>query len=127
MQDREYGQTLDSINEKWEELKKYKKTDKPAKTNEKLELEAALNNLQAKLKLNNRSPFQPPEELAPATIDKLWDNLGNEETQRSDWIRKEIERQRRIENLVFILIVFVFVLINIIFRHLDSGERQRLC
>jgi len=99
MRDRDYGQTLDSINDKWEEFKNYKKQTKPAKTEEKLDTEASLNALQAKLRLNNRPPYQPPTELSLETIDKLWKQLSNEETERADWIRREIERQTRIENL----------------------------
>ncbi len=62
-------------------------------------MEAALNALQAKLRVNNRPLFVPPQELSLPTIDRLWQRLGEEENARSDWIRREIERQIRIEGL----------------------------
>lgn len=95
--DRNYDYTLESIEAKWDEFKDYKKSVKPPKTQEKLEVETHLNQLQAKLRLNNRAPYQPPEHLTTKAIDNLWNQLGQEEKERSEWIRKELERQQRLE------------------------------
>jgi actinin alpha len=99
VQDRQYDNTLSGIEAKWEEFKNYKKVDKPEKTNEKLGVEAALNSLQALLRVNNRPPFVPPENLSPQTIDSLWNQLGDEEKKRGEWIRYEIEKQQKLEQL----------------------------
>jgi actinin alpha len=97
--DRNYDNTLQGIEGKHDELKGYKKQTKPSKTQEKLELEAALSQLQAKLRLNNRAPFQPPEHLTTEAIDAVWQGLNKEEKERAEWIRKETERQQRLEAL----------------------------
>jgi actinin alpha len=99
MKDRNYENTLEDIEKKWEEFRNYKKNIKPQKASEKLDVEATLNSLQAKLRVNNRLPFQPPENLTPTAIDQLWNVMGNEENERSKWIRKELEKQHKIENL----------------------------
>ncbi len=71
-QDRSYDNTLNGIEHLWEELKKYKKVTKPNKTNEKLNVEIAFNSLQAVLRVNNRPPFQPPENLSIPHIDLVY-------------------------------------------------------
>lgn len=97
MQDREYDQTLSGIQGKWDNFKDYRRKTKPEKTAEKIATENSLNQLQAKLRLNNRQPFVPPEHLTPQAIDQLWNGLGQDETDRSEWIRKELDRQIRLE------------------------------
>lgn len=99
MQDRKYDGTLVGIERKWEDFKKYKKNTKPAKTNERLDVESAYNTLQALLRVNNRPEFVPPEEFSLGAIDRNWNKLSDEETKRADWIRREIERQRKLEIL----------------------------
>jgi len=64
-----------------------------------LNVEVAFNSLQALLRVNNRPPFVPPEEFSLPHIEKLWNKLAEEETKRQEWIRKEIERQHRLEQL----------------------------
>jgi len=98
-QDHTYGNTLKSIEEKWEDQRKYKKTTKPEKSNEKLSVEGALNTLQAKLRLNNRKPYEPPAEYTTENINKRWNQLGDEEREREKWIRTELERQHRLEQI----------------------------
>jgi hypothetical protein len=94
-----YDNTLQSIERLWEEFKTYKKTVKPEKTNEKGNVEAAYNNLQALLRVNNRPAYVPPSDLTLAEIDKIWNGLGEEENRRAQWLRKELERQQKLEIL----------------------------
>jgi len=99
LQTRDYDNTLAGAENLLEALKEYKKAIKPVKTENKLALEALLAQLQAKLRMNNRAPYSPPENLTPQAIDALWETLGKNEIARGEFLRKEIERQRRIENL----------------------------
>jgi len=55
--------------------------------------------LQAKLRINNRPPYQPPSDVSLEHIENLWGQLGAEETARDEWIRKEWERQSLLEQL----------------------------
>jgi len=64
-----------------------------------LNVEVAFNSLQALLRVNNRAPFNPPENLSLPNIDKVWNRLRDEETKRGEWLRREIERQHKIEQL----------------------------
>ena len=99
IEEREYDNTLNGIQSKWEDFKQYKKTEKPAKTNEKLEVETAYNTLQALLRVNNRPPYVPPEQYSLSALEDAWKKLGGEEVKRSEWLRKELERQQRLEIL----------------------------
>ncbi len=90
---------MESVQKLWEQLKEYKKTEKPAKTNDKLGLEESFNNIQTKLRVNNRPPFVPPQGLDLQTIEQLWNTLGQTEGERTEWVRKEIERLLRLENM----------------------------
>jgi len=99
LQSRDYDNTLAGAENLLMMLKEYKKDVKPGKTENKLELETLLAQLQTKLRMNNRAPYQPPENLTSNAIDALWEQLGKNEIERGEFLRKEIERQRRIENL----------------------------
>jgi len=99
MKDRNYENTLQSIEEKWDQFQNFKKNTKPEKTAEQLSLEANFNSLQAKLRVNNRPPYVPPAELSLKALDDLWNTLRQEESSRADWLRKEMDRQLRIESL----------------------------
>lgn len=99
MNERSHENTVESVEGLWEKHRDYKKTTKPEKTNEKLGVEEAFNNLQAKLRVNNRPPFVAPEGFDPKDIDQLWNTLGSSEVERADWLRKELERLQKLENL----------------------------
>jgi len=94
-----YDNTLAGVEREWDALNAYKKSAKPEKANEKLDVESAFNSLQAKLRVNNRPAFVPPEHLSPKALDGLWRGLAQAEKERADWLRKELERQQRLENL----------------------------
>jgi len=99
MQHHSYDNTLAGVEREWDALNAYKKSAKPEKANEKLDVESAFNSLQAKLRVNNRPAFVPPEHLSPKALDGLWRGLAQAEKERADWLRKELERQQRLENL----------------------------
>jgi len=52
-----------------------------------------------KLRSNNRGAFVPPEGTSPSDIQKLWDALLAAERERDDALRKELERQERLDVL----------------------------
>jgi len=98
-QDRTYDNTLAGVESKWDDHKSYLKNVKPGKTREKLDVEAQLNQLQAKLRLNNRPAYEPPAHLTNEAIESLWQKLSVEESARDEWIRKEWERQSLLEQM----------------------------
>ena len=96
---RDYDNSLEGIEDQFNKQAQYKKSIKPKKTQEKAEVETAYNVLQAKLKVSNRPPYTPPEELSIPAINTAWSGLGTEEQQRSKWINEELELQRRLASL----------------------------
>jgi len=98
--DRDFGDSLESVEGKLGEFSAYRKDEKPPKTKEKLDLAAELATLQTKLKVQGRPQYTPPAGLGTDEIDGLWTTLGEEETNRVAALRKELERQQRIKALV---------------------------
>jgi len=74
-----------------------------------LEVEALFNNLQAKLRVNNRPPFVPPTELSLRSIDDNWN--GRPKMKQIDLFGFEVNLKDNKE-------------LNILL--LDSGEKLLL-
>jgi len=81
------------------DLNDHKQNQKPPKAAEKLALEALFNNIQLKLRSNNRPAFVPEGGRNPADIAKTWDALHSAERDREDALRKELERLERLDLL----------------------------
>eukprot|EP01114_Cavostelium_apophysatum_P023733 TRINITY_DN903_c0_g1_i2.p1 TRINITY_DN903_c0_g1~~TRINITY_DN903_c0_g1_i2.p1 ORF type:complete len:941 (-),score=409.02 TRINITY_DN903_c0_g1_i2:2112-4934(-) len=99
LKDREFPNDLAGIKNTINEFNDYKQNEKPPKGAEKLELEALFNSIALKLRSNNRDTFVPPEGTSPSDIAKLWDHLAQCERDREDALRKELERQERLDLL----------------------------
>lgn len=65
MDDRSFGDSIDSIQQQLDAFRDYKTQEKPPKASTLAELETAFNALQAKLRLNNRPSFTPAAGLSP--------------------------------------------------------------
>eukprot|EP01132_Coremiostelium_polycephalum_P011567 gene11567-14169_t len=97
---RDFGESIESVQNHMTALKDYKNTTKPEKGQEVLELESIFNSLQTKLRLNKREPFVPPTGLSPSEIDQSWSALEKSEQDRADALRKELKRQKLIAYLL---------------------------
>lgn len=78
-----FGETLEQAMETSKEFREFVVSLKPEKAGEKLDLEAMLAEIQTELKVNDRAPYVPPEELKPESIDLIWDHLGAAEKRHA--------------------------------------------
>ncbi|EGC35011.1 hypothetical protein DICPUDRAFT_47922 [Dictyostelium purpureum] len=100
LEGRDFGESIESVQQHIASLKAYKNGEKPPKGQEVLELEAIFNSLQTKLRLIKREPFVPPQGLSPSEIDQLWTHLDKTEQEHQDALRNELKRQKKIAVLL---------------------------
>jgi len=100
MEDRNFPQDLEGLQGLLDAFKEFKSNEKPPKSKDLTELEAAYNSIQTKLRLNNRPPFVAPEGLSPEDIDRLWLRLEKAEQERAEALRAALRRQRKIDYLL---------------------------
>lgn len=99
-EDRNFGDTADSIQQQLDAFKDYKTHEKPPKATELGDLESSFNALQAKLRLNGRASFVPAEGLSPSELDALWLKLEKAEQDRAEALRAALRRQRKLDYLL---------------------------
>jgi actinin alpha len=99
MQDRTFDNTLEGVRNKIGDFKGYRSDEKPPKTADKATVEALFNNINLKLRANNRPPFDPPTGLSPSDIEGLWSKLGQEEVAREAALIEELRRQEKLAHL----------------------------
>lgn len=99
-EDRNFGDSTDSIQQQLDAFKDYKTQEKPPKATELGDLESSFNALQAKLRLNNRASFVPAEGLSPSELDALWLRLEKAEQDRAEALRAALRRQRKLDYLL---------------------------
>jgi Ca2+-binding EF-hand superfamily protein len=99
-EDRNFGDSVDSIQQQLDAFKDYKTNEKPPKATELGDLESSFNALQAKLRLNNRPSFTPSEGLSPQELDALWLKLEKAEQDRAEALRAALRRQRKLDYLL---------------------------
>jgi len=99
-EDRNFGDSTDSIQQQLDAFKDYKTQEKPPKATELGDLESSFNALQAKLRLNNRPSFVPAEGLSPQDLDALWLRLEKAEQDRAEALRAALRRQRKLDYLL---------------------------
>eukprot|EP01126_Amoeba_proteus_P003380 TRINITY_DN11120_c0_g1_i6.p1 TRINITY_DN11120_c0_g1~~TRINITY_DN11120_c0_g1_i6.p1 ORF type:complete len:1550 (-),score=454.30 TRINITY_DN11120_c0_g1_i6:80-4675(-) len=97
--DRHHDNTLLDVEEKIGEMKTYKTGEKIERQTQKNDLEALLNQINLKLKSNNRQAFCPSEGLTTEEVDGLWNILGSEEVNRDEWLRNELAKQMKLNLL----------------------------
>lgn len=100
LEDRNFPEDLAGLQSLLDAFKDFKSNEKPPKSKDLTELEAAYNSIQTKLRLNNRPPFVAPEGLSPDDIDKLWSKLEKAEQERGEALRAALRRQRKIDYLL---------------------------
>jgi len=87
MNDPDFGSTASEAKEKFEAHKNYLFSEKPQKAAQKLDLEALFANIQTKLNVYGRSPYQVPNGLSTEDIDFAWDKLEQTEKRRGRAVR----------------------------------------
>ncbi|EGG22160.1 alpha actinin [Cavenderia fasciculata] len=112
LESREFGDSVESVQQFIQEYNNYKNSQKPPKAQDLLELETIFNGLQTRLKLNKRDPFSPPQGLHPNDIDQLWAALEKAEQDHSEALRRELKRQKQIS--------FLLIKYNRILKKLDA-------
>jgi len=88
LSDNHYGDTLEESKEHFQSFRNFIVGEKPSKSAEKLDLEILFAEIQTELKINDRPPYSPPEELSPDSIEKNWSKLAAVETHRGQKIRE---------------------------------------
>lgn len=84
---------------KLEDLRNYRKGEKPPKAEDKGSLETNFNTLQTKLRLSNRPAFLPSEGKMINDINDAWGRLENAEKDYEDWLLIEMRRMERLDHL----------------------------
>lgn len=98
--DRNFGDSLDTIQQQLDAFRDYKTNEKPPRAANLGELETTFNALQAKLRLNNRPGFIPSSGLSPQELDALWLKLEKAEQDRAEALRAALRRQRKLDYLL---------------------------
>jgi len=85
--DTDYGSTASEAKQKFEAHKQFLFGQKPTKAAAKLDLEALIADIQSKLTVYGRQPYQVPNGLSTDDIDAAWDRLEAAEKQRGRAVR----------------------------------------
>lgn len=99
MKDETNYSSIDALKEGVNVFSKYKAEEKPPKSQEKLDLENHYSSLQTKLRLNNRPAYHPEEGLLVSNIETNWNCLGDSEKHRSNFLKEEQIRLKKMERI----------------------------
>jgi len=90
-----FGDSLESANDAFNQLRHFVTVDKPPREGEKMDLEALFAEIQTTLKVNGLAPYTPPEDVTPERIQKAIDLLT--EDQNAQGVKVRENRFRFIE------------------------------
>ena len=96
LNDRTFPNSLEGIQEELHSFKTYRTDEKPPKYNEKSELEACFFNINSRLKELNQ-PVYSQEQVHE--LGRAWAELEKAEHERELALRKELQRQKQLEQL----------------------------
>jgi spectrin beta len=99
LSDRNFANMLTEIQQLMRDFKTYRTVEKPPKYNERGVLEVQLFNIQMKLQAAKQKIWYPPEGKLVSDINKAWVKLEAAEHGREVALRKELQRQERLEQL----------------------------
>ena len=83
---------MDEAKAAFEDHKRYITGEKPQKQNQKLDLEASYAEIQTKLSVYGRAPYNVPTGLSTEEIDAAWDRLEKAEKARGQSVRDAVFR-----------------------------------
>ncbi|KAJ5078327.1 spectrin beta chain [Anaeramoeba ignava] len=95
LDDHSFPETIDGVKKSLDEFKAYKKDEKPQLGSEKMEIESDFNQLQTRLKVNNRNPYEPEQGLSIEDNEELWNKLEQSEQERSKALRDKLQKLNR--------------------------------
>lgn len=90
--DRSFSDSSTAAKELFDAHKKYLTHEKPPYIVEKLDCEALLADIQTRLKLYGRPPYEPPEGLRPEDVDNAFSKLEQAERSRGAAVRDNVFR-----------------------------------
>ncbi|XP_073248143.1 alpha-actinin-1-like [Porites lutea] len=99
LQNRNSDGTLNDMQKKLDDLRVYRRSEKPPRVEEKGMLETNFNTLQTKLRLGNRPAYLPTEGKMISDINRAWGNLESAEKDYEDWLLTEMRRMERLDHL----------------------------
>lgn len=99
LEERATDNTLNVVQRKLEEFRRYRQTEKPPRVEQKALLETNFNTLQTKLRLNNRPAYLPSEGKEVADVASSWKKLETAERGFEEWLLSEMMRLERLEHL----------------------------
>jgi len=94
------GNCLKDVQDKQTDFGGFKKKEKPTQNTEKNDLELLLINLRAKQKNENLKVYDPPKEIATATIQGNWYNLETTQKKYEVALREAVARMKYLELLL---------------------------
>ncbi|XP_022253656.1 alpha-actinin-like, partial [Limulus polyphemus] len=99
LENRTADNTLNGVQKKLEEFRKYRRVSKPPRVEEKAKLETNFNTLQTKLRLSNRPAYLPSEGKMVSDIANAWKILETAEKGFEEWLLSEMMRLERLDHL----------------------------
>ncbi|EFP05872.1 CRE-ATN-1 protein [Caenorhabditis remanei] len=91
--------TLRQAQQKLEDYRNYRRSEKPPRIEDKGRLETLFNTLQTRLRLSNRPAFCPRDGHLVKDINAAWAGLEDSEKGFEEWLLSEIMRLERLEHL----------------------------
>jgi len=99
LENRSANNTLAVTQQKLEDFRDYRSTQKPPKLEEKARLETTFNSLQTRLRLSNRPAYLPSDGKLVSDIALSWKKLENAEKGFEEWLMSELQRLERLDHL----------------------------
>ncbi|XP_077537729.1 spectrin beta chain isoform X3 [Haemaphysalis longicornis] len=99
LSDRHFANSLVGVQQQLLAFNTYRTAEKPAKFEEKGNLEVLLFALQSRLRANNQRPYTPREGRLLADTNRAWERLEKAEHERELALREELIRQEKLEQL----------------------------
>ncbi|XP_074603103.1 spectrin beta chain-like [Brevipalpus obovatus] len=97
--DRQFANSLQGVQQQLAHFNSYRMVDKPAKFEEKSNLEMLLFSLQSKMRANNQKAWIPREGKMISDVNRAWEMLEKAEHERELALREELIRQEKLEQL----------------------------
>ncbi|KAI0983161.1 hypothetical protein GJ496_007493 [Pomphorhynchus laevis] len=85
---------------KLQKFRLYRTTERPNKIAEKAKIETQYRTLQARMRLNNKPAFVPPEGRTLQNISNAWKLLESAERSHENGLLKELRRLQRLDHLM---------------------------
>ncbi|XP_062907873.1 spectrin beta chain, non-erythrocytic 1-like isoform X1 [Mobula hypostoma] len=96
---RKFANSLTGVQQQLQAFNTYRTVEKPAKFQEKGNLEVLLFSIQSRMRANNQKVYTPHEGKLISDINRGWERLEKAEHERELVLRNELIRQEKLEQL----------------------------